>query len=268
VFNHAKKALRLSLWASVLLLTGCLAAPSALRAHRGDDFLVNKEVIPHEKFEAVGQVKRNGFSHGSAVLIAEDVVLTAAHVMQDTLFGLKIPFVGLTVEFGDEVYHVRDYAVCPGWDVMVNGDIAIVRLDRPTGLTPLALNETEITFRQLGRFITQIGFGHDGEKRSTLPDTISILGSGLGTDLLFWLPVYSHLLPGDSGGAVVWWSWENGQWELIGINSLVFWQWWTGNVYLSGAVRVDMHVEWIKDTIEGWSVLTLESDLVPLVEYE
>lgn len=179
----------------------------------------------------------------SCVLIEEDVLLTAAHCLDDEFIAET-----MTVQLIGKQYEVESWEQHPTYGTsQFKGDIGIIFLTDPVEgyISPAELGTTPITFQDYGWPITQVGYGGDGKKRGTDPGSTYIFGSGVGTDWMLWDCFGTQVNPGDSGGAVF----KSG--KLVGITVAYFKNREDGRAWMNVAVRVDLHIEWIEEKIDN-----------------
>jgi hypothetical protein len=264
---------------SLAFAFGCLTLlSSAYGSTRRDDRSDSQYLAYGSQFQAVGRVHVDGSWSGSGTLVADEWVLTAAHVL-DRFAG------SARVELGGQSYSVVEWVVNPGWngDLFLGRDMTLAKLDRKvTGIDPIALFEGSA----VGKEATIVGFGgtgtgsrgwnnaHDQRRRgatntaeggdfslfgaefvNTLVtdfdspardrNTLASLGSGAGpTDL------EGNVVFGDSGGALLVRDAES--WKLAGVTS---WMWnlgggpLAGYGDLSGFAAVAGQRDWILQTV-------------------
>lgn len=151
---------------------------------------------------------------GSGVVISADgLVLTNAHVVDPTdASGQTIADMVITVKMADgTVRSAQVLGRSPAYDV------ALLQLDDTTGLTPLALADSEGL--QVGDRVVAIGNALDlGDEPTVSTGIISALGRSLevsaGVTLHDLIQTDAAINHGNSGGALV-----NNRGELVGINS-------------------------------------------------
>lgn len=146
--------------------------------------IINGNAPDHTKHDAVGslhQMYRNAIYADyfcSGTLIAEDVVLTAAHCLDEARGGPNFKTMApedLAIQFTDDIntavvedfYFATETLIHPDYDrnALFN-DIALVRLDRPANVTPVAVLPASLGFTQddvdQGLALNFAGFGLDG----------------------------------------------------------------------------------------------------------
>lgn len=186
----------------------------------------------------------------SCVLIEPELVVTAAHCVDNWVFETE--WVGVVVRFkGTDSYTIKSWHLSDNWDAerALGGDIALIVLDEPvTGVLPARLRTRPVGLADMYTTITQVGYGGDGNKRTTLG--LDYMFGGLaGTDLIIWSAHHSQLNGGDSGGAVFAWDYETGGMVLIGISVMVWYEppYDSEIVWMNAATRVDLYADWINN---------------------
>jgi hypothetical protein len=142
----------------VLVLTiGCLTWPASAGTIRDDvdDSAYTKLAT---SYPSVGQFTWTSFPYqysASGVLIAEDWVLTAGHVVDDANASL-------TFTLGGDSYSATSWIAYPGWsgNVSKGYDIGLVHLSQSVSVTPA--DRYRGTDSPLGKVGTSVGYGLTG----------------------------------------------------------------------------------------------------------
>jgi S1-C subfamily serine protease len=184
---------------------------------------------------AVGElITDTGCGIGSAVLISPQIIITAGHCVD----GDPVQF----FKAGCELYRIKEYRLHPKYKIgkTVFMDVAIAVLETPCPSTPIRLlNENNVYSR--GEPLTIIGFG-GGYKRKSNPFVFWYYGTLIETpSVLKMLPIQGTIYFGDSGGAVI-----DSVGRLVGIVSSLAIN--HAGVYENSAVRLDLILDWIKNT--------------------
>ncbi len=145
---------------------------------------------------AVARIDIDGKGFCTGTLIAENVVLTAAHCLFDKWSGAAIPPARVHVELGlrngrAEVYRgVRAAAVMPGYvyipEASLAGathDLALLELDRPVRLPQLRPFETG-TLAPHGQSVAVVSYAVNREDAATLEPACTALGEKDGAAIL------------------------------------------------------------------------------------
>lgn len=235
------------------------------------------------QFSAVGRMFLRDASGvdrwgGSATLIAENWVLTAAHVVDnDSVLDTDWSF---DTGDGSRRYRAAEVILHPTWSAsnLLVGDMALVRLEeRVDNITPARLASS---FTTNGSEVSLVGFGGTGQGLSGWEGDYD-LRRRAGTNLsesgrqMFgrselmafdfdapWADggatnLESMLMYGDSGGAIM--AETALGWELVGVNSFIsFGNEWAG-LYgqTMGATRVWDYGAWISGTIPSPGTLAV-----------
>jgi hypothetical protein len=231
-----------------------------------------------EPMRPVGRVqfeRSDGLSFaGSGTLIAPDLVLTAAHVVD---FGSESNYRFQTE--GGTLIPAVDVIINPAWtgDILGGGDVALVRLESPvTGVAPAYITSGVEPF---GQEILAGGYGGTGDgltgwdglfdqQRRAATNILEPLGTHDTDEFYtfdFDLPGFplpptditdleGMAMFGDSGGPIL--SDASGRWEIIGTTSYI---WdidgdnpggWRGLYYdVFGATRLLPYRDWINSHI-------------------
>ncbi len=169
----------------------------------------------------------------SGALVAEDVVLTAAHCIDDDWPVLGLELAGALVD-------VRGTRAHPSWSTERPGehDLALVYLSAPSELAPLDLASQE---PQFGDLVTTYGFGQvddgvepglrsvQGEVSNVFPWFVAVEGFG------------GRPCHGDSGGPVV------SEGLVLAVTSFTP----DCEGESTGAARVDVEAGWIADAADA-----------------
>lgn len=227
-------------------------------------------------FSSVGKVTarfpNGGGLTGSGVLIAPDLVLTAAHVAEGTgAMQFRLPEYGTSYEATQVLIH-------PAWtgDVLRGSDISVFRLDRPVtevapaarfrgwwDLRPAAMAGYGITGTGLQGFtgpvsnVRRAGVNQIDGRRAAgilLSDFDAPHYAAVGATLGATTPhnLEYAIAPGDSGGGLF--IWANRKWQLVGINSFILSHDGNPNASYgdsSGFARVRWFQDWIDGIVEG-----------------
>jgi len=231
-------------------------------------------------FGGVGSLTRNGREVYSAVLIAPQYVLTAAHVVEGTLFPGSFSFnlnIGGDLSFSvsvTDIYINPDYkGFKPRADGTVHNDLAILRLAHavPPGTPVYHLHEGAVV---PGQPIVFVGYGAGGDvrgarelapqpsvKRLGVSSIERVLAGGANAtpgDVFVFrsAPMLSApgrragLAIGDSGSpAFV--QGSDGQLELAGINTFVFGSRAAPGSFVAGGggIVLGPHANWINSIV-------------------
>ncbi|MCW5938901.1 MAG: trypsin-like serine protease [Fimbriimonadaceae bacterium] len=271
---------------------GVLAQSQA--STRRDDRFDSQYLSFGAQFSAVGKVNVDGSWSGSGTLVADQWVLTAAHVL-DRYAG------SASVELGGQSYGVVDWVVNPGWsgDLFVGNDMTLAKLDRKvTGVDPMSLFQGSA----VGHEAAIVGFGgtgtgttgwnnaYDGKRRAATNrvegGTFSFYGAefantlvtdfdapGGGTNSLASLgssatptELEGNVVFGDSGGALL--VQQDGSWKIAGVTS---WLWSLGDGPLagygdlSGFSAIAGQRDWILQTVpEPGTMVAISAGLAAL----
>jgi secreted trypsin-like serine protease len=262
---------------AVLALTLLLAAMPAAQAVVGGLVDHNSASSP---FAGVGSLTRDGKEVYSAVLIAPQYALTAAHVVNGTLFAGSLNFnlnMGGNLTFSVPVAEIfvnpayRGYK--PGPDGTVHGDLAVVRLASPVPEgTPIYPLHDEMVAP--GQEIVFVGYGGGLDMSGVrVPPAASVKRKG-SSEIEALLPGSPGSEPGDvfvfrswPGMSVTGWRaglasgdsgspafvrGPDGRLELVGINTFAFGA-GAGQpgsfVAGGGGIVLAQHSEWIQSVL-------------------
>jgi hypothetical protein len=173
---------------------------------------------------------------GSGVLIAPTVVLTAGHIMDDSMGSVPTSFFidKRVIPINHSITHPQ-YKIKIADKEMLLVDLCVVFLEEPCFIRTPELANAPI----LERFspVTVCGFSYDIKKISK-PDIFYYQGTYYDEiQNLKLITDFASVLPGDSGGAVL----CDG--KLVGIIS--FFVPLNGIIVENSAVRVDMYRDWV-----------------------
>jgi len=207
-----------------------------------------------------------GSSFCSGTLIAQDWVLTAAHCVEAAIGfdrkGWDILFCtgsSLYSQSGiDECEIAVDLIEHPSYNGQsLNADIGLVELSaglRASGTYALNTDNPR-TFQQWDP-VTYVGWGITGDNRqdSGRKRTADIPYYDYDSQFVYTYDPENelNLCSGDSGGAGL--MWDNGGWELVGVNSFVGSSQQnapcSGTDAYAGATRVDAFYDWITSYVD------------------
>ena len=257
------------------VLAGGLAHPASagtIRDDRADSLYLDLAQQP--AYAPVGEMTvstSGGGVLGSGTLVANDWVLTAAHVVDEATSA--------TFSVGGATYQATEWYVHPAWtgSSSNSGDLALVHLANVVeGIVPAKLYAGTGEVDTVG---TIVGYGQSGTgltgaitpagtKRAG-QNLIGGLGSVIGypdTTLLvdfdypnptatgkaICLDLEYLPAPGDSGGG--WFLEENGQTYLAGVTSFLYALDFVADADygdIAGAVRVSDYIDWIQPYLPG-----------------
>jgi secreted trypsin-like serine protease len=131
---------------ALLLPAAASAAPGATAS------IVGGHPVTIEEFPSLVYIQAVEGKHGfscTGTVVAPRIVLTAAHCVEDIEKGTITPAAAYALSTGvadprmagpDNIFHIVATHVFPGFDPgVLHGDAAILVIDRPTGVPPLAL---------------------------------------------------------------------------------------------------------------------------------
>jgi len=154
-----------------------------------------------------------GWSEGSGVLIAPDVVLTAAHVAEDYQPASSLFVTAPNVLFADSVVGIASSVVHPLYDASsASFDFGLLFLDQPIVLAAYATLFPSDPASLLGMLVEAVGYGGDWRRRIGTGSIDGVSDTHLFTELL--------AEPGDSGGGLF--AEIDGQKVLVGTMSFVY----------------------------------------------
>jgi len=231
-------------------------------------------------FGGVGSLTRNGHEVYSAVLIAPQYVLTAAHVVQGTLFPGTFSFnlnVGADLSFSvpvTDIYINPEYkGFKPRADGTVHGDLAVLRLAHPVppGTPVYHLHEGVVA---PGQPIVFVGYGAGGDapgnserapqasvKRLGISSIERLLSGGTNAtppDVFVFRSAPMLSAPGRRAGLAVGDSGSpafvqgaDGTLELAGINTFIFGSRAAPGSFVAGGggVVLGPHADWINSVM-------------------
>jgi len=239
------------------------------------------------QFNCVGRISINGAQRGSCVLISDQYVLSAAHVVKSLMSETQqrnrvAAFTDVDILLGGKNYHPSEIVFYPSYDKVRNrfGDMVLIRLTtKVTDISPAIQNNDT---NETGKFITCVGFGPARPANELQYDTSygkiagqnivdSLSGErikGLNSLLAFDFdnpqsdkmnrtgsaaacPLEYFPSGGDSGGGIF--LENNGQWQLAGIvcggiATASPNEGWYGS--LGFASRVAAYRKWIEENIK------------------
>lgn len=160
----------------------------------------NAQAIPFGFSDTAGEYSYVGFAllestFGSGVMIAPDVVLTAAHVVESFEPGSSVFGTSFDDPALEHVVSIASGIVHPLWDPSaLLFDFGLLFLDEPIALSAYATLWPSDPASLAGMFVEAVGYGGTGTRR---------VGAG-SIDELFgpWLVTGPLVEPGDSGGGL------------------------------------------------------------------
>jgi len=183
--------------------------------------------MPTSDWPAIGAyLIDGGFGLCTATLVADDVLLTAAHCAEgstnDDLF-----YVGANINNAtwNDVYSISDAIIHPAYNPNSSHphDVAVLLLDQPlNSVEPIPVNTTAFTNSWRGKWLHYVGFGSNttysgggsGQKRET-----DIQINDYDSFVYIHYTSGTNTCSGDSGGPGL--ADLDGQWYVAGVNSSV-----------------------------------------------
>ena len=192
--------------------------------------------FPFDPYPFVGAISHSdGTLIGSAVVIAPNILLTAAHVTEGRE-DLKF------VEYDGDEHCVKEVIYYPSYiPETLKHDIAIVVLETESDEQPVEFVET--TFKRMN--LITAGYG-TGKKRFSNYGVFWYYGRLIGTpQFMIMLPLEGTMWFGDSGGGVF--TLDN---KLVGIMSY-FQATRSGKIYENGCASIEYYKHWIEGIVES-----------------
>ena len=228
--------------ATILCVQSCNSIPVVLSEHlpkpepepQFNFTYIIKDICP-DPYPSIGSInhKTNYSLIGTGVLIAPNLVLTAAHVTEN-----KGKVVWMETD-GDIIY-ISDIVYYPEHTTYYQHDISILVLEENSDETPIELinPEKDIICKRMP--ITTVGHGH-GIKRYSNPDIFWYYGRLISKpQFMIILPLKASIWFGDSGGAVL--TDDN---KLIGIMS--YFAISDGVIFENGCTSIEYYKQWIEE---------------------
>ena len=231
--------------ATLLCLSGCIASQTAPPHHKPKNQIIKKEPKSHtylddfffDPYPFVGSINyaEDGRLIGSAVLIASNMVLTAAHVSEgrDNL---------MFVEYDGDSHCISEIIYYPSYDFnILQHDIAILVLETESDEIPVELIDPEKYHIWKGMKLTTVGYG-TGRKRFSNYGVFWYYGRLMRKpEFMVMLPIEGSIWFGDSGGGVF--TLDN---KLIGIMSH-FQTTVKGKIFENGCASIEYYRDWIEE---------------------
>ena len=228
--------------ATILCLASCTATLSTPPSKQKE--IIKKapathtylDEFPFDPYPFVGAISHSdGTLIGSAVVIAPNVLLTAAHVTEGRE-DLKF------VEYDGDEHCVKEVIYHPSYiPEVLEHDIAIVVLETESDEEPVEFVET--TFKRMN--LVTAGYG-TGKKRFSDYGVFWYYGRLIGTpQFMIMLPLEGTMWFGDSGGGVF--TLDN---KLVGIMSY-FQATRSGKIYENGCASIEYYKPWIEGIVES-----------------
>jgi len=197
--------------------------------------------FPFDPYPFVGSINySDGRLIGSGVVIAPNLILTAAHVTEgkdDLMF----------VEYDGDTHCVKEVIYYPTYiPEILEHDIAIVVLETESNETPVEF--AEVFYKRMN--LVTAGYG-TGRKRFSNYGVFWYYGRLIGTpQFMIMLPINGTIWFGDSGGGVF--TLDN---KLVGVMSY-FQTTRSGKIYENGCASIEYYKDWIEEikderTLEG-----------------
>ena len=229
------------LLATTICLASCTATQTAPLPQQKETIKENQthtylDEFPFDPYPSIGSIAHsNGVLIGSAVLVAPNILLTAAHVTEgreDLMF----------VEFDGDEHCVKEVIYYPTYVAeTLEHDIAIVVLETNSNEEPVEF--ADYTFKRMK--LTTVGYG-TGRKRFSNYGVFWYYGRLIKKpQYMIMLPIEGTMWFGDSGGAVV--TLDN---KLVGIMSY-FQVTDSGKIYENGCASIEYYKDWIRGVIES-----------------
>lgn len=157
----------------------------------------------------------------SGVLIASDVVLTAAHCVADEHTGPFDVFFGSSLSEGGDAIPVANSTVHPSYVAATHAfDVALLRLVRSSDAVPLEIMSNADPLLSLGSDVRAVGFGVDGSEGAFPIDKRT--GHMIVTDVqegdFACAPSLAMTCTGDSGGPILAMAGQEHE-QLVGITA-------------------------------------------------
>ena len=234
------------LLATMLCLSGCIATHNTTVPQQkntkptpkppGHFTYLLRDLWP-DPYEFVGSIN---FSEddkliGTGVLIAPDMILTAAHVTEDKEDLVWIESDGDRICIEEVIYHPEHIK-----NVYMKHDIAIAILEHDSDEIPVELFDSNVDFITKRSPLTTVGHGH-GIKRYSNPGTFWYYGRLISNpQYMLMLPLKTSIWFGDSGGAVL--TRNN---KLIGI--MAYFSVTDGKIFENGCASIEYYKNWIEE---------------------
>ena len=232
--------------ATLLCLSGCIATHTTTVPQQkiteptpkppGHFTYLLRDLWP-DPYEFVGSINfsENNKLIGTGVLIAPNLVLTAAHVPEGREDLVWIESDGDRICVEEVIYYPEHEEY-----IYYKHDIAIIVLEYNSDEIPVELinPETDLIRKRLP--VTTVGHGH-GIKRYSNPRTFWYYGRLISApQFMVMLPLKASIWFGDSGGAVL-----TGENKLIGIMS--YFSVDEGKIFENGCASIEYYKDWIEE---------------------
>ena len=229
------------LLATLLCLSGCIATQTVppqqkeIRKTPPAVYIYLDEFF-FDPYPFVGSVNHSNTGEliGSGILIAPNLILTAAHVSEgreDLMF----------VEYDGDAHCVEEVIYYPTYDAEVlEHDVAILVLETFSDEEPAPLIGLEdVIYKRMN--LTTVGYG-TGRKRFSNFGVFWYYGRLIGKpEFMIMLPLEASIWYGDSGGAVL--TLDN---KLVGIMSY-FQTTYDGKIFENGCASIEYYRDWIEE---------------------